>query len=476
MLINTSDNPPKKFVVDTCVFRNDEDSIFKFGNNEVIIPSVVWEELNNVKSDKNEGYLPRKILRLLQELSTIRPLREGVKLNELPPTSMFYEKAKDQETLIKIDYRIRHNNIEEAFIMKKHDYHILSCAKNNDAILVTMDIGLLSIAPDWIKKAEEHKSEKVKTQNLYTGYKRDIVHPDLITELYSKKMIEDRWNLYPNQFIILEDEENSEHLGIGIKKKDFVKVCNFDKELNFSMMKTRPINLEQKMLLYLLQDPEILCISVTGISGRGKTLICSDYALAEIKKGNYNRFAYTKSIIPVDESEYMGYYKGGLDDKLLPHLQSLFSCIEYLYKDEIYKLNGKTNGNGNGNGKCKDEEAMTPEKKFKQLREAGKLEVFPLAEIRGMNIFKKIVMLDEAQNTKKHMMKSLATRLTDESKLIVTGDVEQIDDPSLNFFNNGLAHLIENGKEEPFIAHITLDIDKKDSKRGKLATFGARKL
>ena len=93
-----------------------------------------------------------------------------------------------------------------------------------------------------------------------------------------------------------------------------------------------------------------------------------------------------------------------------------------------------------------------------------------------MNIFKKIVMLDEAQNTKKHMMKSLVTRLTDESKLIVTGDVEQIDDPSLNFFNNGLAHLIENGKEEPFIAHITLDIDKKDSKRGKLATFGARKL
>ena len=146
-----------------------------------------------------------------------------------------------------------------------------------------------------------------------------------------------------------------------------------------------------------------------------------------------------------------------------------------IYKDEIYKLNGKTNGNGNGNGKCKDEEAMTPEK-IQTIKEAGKLEVFPLAEIRGMNIFKKIVMLDEAQNTKKHMMKALVTRLTDESKLIVTGDVEQIDDPSLNFFNNGLAHLIENGKEEPFIAHITLDIDKKDSKRGKLATFGARKL
>ena len=103
-----------------------------------------------MKSDKNEGYLPRKILRLLQELSTIRPLREGVKLNELPPTSMFYEKAKDQETLIRIDYRIRHNNIDEAFIMKTRlSYFIMR--KNNDAILVTMDIGLLSIAPDWIK-------------------------------------------------------------------------------------------------------------------------------------------------------------------------------------------------------------------------------------------------------------------------------------------------------------------------------------
>lgn len=85
-------------------------------------------------------------------------------------------------------------------------------------------------------------------------------------------------------------------------------------------------------------------------------------------------------------------------------------------------------------------------------------------------------MLDEAQNTKKHIIKSLITRLTDESKIIVMGDIEQIDDPKLNMYNNGLSHLIEKGKSESFIGHIMLDIDKGNSKRGKLSTFGAKKL
>ncbi len=451
---------------------NDDESLFNFQENEIIIPSIVWEELNDNKDNHNDGYIPRRILRLLTELSEIRPLREGIRLKELPETSKYYKMAKDLDTLIRVDYKIWNDTIKESFVMRKHDYHVMACALNNDAILITMDIGLLGIARDFVK-AEEHKAEEIKSKEIFKGYRFVKVSGTLIDEFYSNKTMEDKWGLYPNEFIVLEDEIFKEHTAVGIKKKGLIKVCLFDKELNFSKMRTRPINLEQKMMLYLLQDPEILCVSVTGMSGRGKSLVCTDFAFTEVDKNVYSKFLYTKSIIPVDESEYMGFYRGGPDEKFTPHLQPLFSCIEFLYRDDLYRTK-----NSNGNGRYKEgcDEPMTVEKKFEELRDIGKLGIVPLAEIRGMNIFNKIVMLDEAQNTKKHMIKTLVTRLTDESKLIVTGDIEQIDDPKLSMLNNGLSHLIEQGKTEEFIAHISLDIDKGNSKRGKLATFGAKKL
>ena len=115
------------------------------------------------------------------------------------------------------------------------------------------------------------------------------------------------------------------------------------------------------------------------------------------------------------------------------------------------------------------------EEKLDELIQSDFIRLYPLANIRGMSIDEKVVMLDEAQNTTRHMMKSLVTRMTDKSKLIVTGDVEQIDDKNLNMYNNGLSHLIEEGKHEPFIGHISMSIDKR-SKRGNLASFGSNKL
>lgn len=452
----------KKFVIDSSVFMNDEEALFKFGENEVIIPSIVWEELNDKKDslDPTSSYLPRRFLRMLKDLSDVRPLREGVKVCEIPETSIFYEQAKDIKTLVRIDYNIDNEKVDNSFVRKKNDYKIIGCAANNKAILVSSDIGMLGIAQDFVK-AEEYKAGDIKDKKIYKGYRFVEENPEVIDLLYSKKeTLLDKWGLYPNEFIIITDNTNPEHKGIGIKKKGIIKPVNFDKELNFSKMKTKPVNLEQKMFLYLLQDPDILCVTVTGISGKGKTLLSCDYALSQVERGNFNEFLYTKSITPTDDDEYMGYNKGSEEEKFSSHIKALYTTLEYLFKEELVGPNKK----------------MTLAEKIEELSTKETLGTLPLAGIRGMNIFQKIVLLDEAQNTKKHTMKALVSRLTDESKLIVSGDIEQIDDPKLNKYNNGLSHLIEQGKEEDFVAHITFDIDKGDSKRGRLSTFGAKKL
>ena len=224
-------------------------------------------------------------------------------------------------------------------------------------------------------------------------------------------------------------------------------------------MKLKPLNLEQKMFLYLLLDPSITCVSATGTSGKGKSLMAVDASLGFVYAKKYNKFLYTKSTIAVDKREELGFYKGTPEEKLKPHLQPLYSSVEFLYKDEIYA--GK--------------QRKSVDQKVEQLLEENILNFYPLANIRGMSIFDKVVMLDEAQNTTNHMIKSLVTRVNDSSKLIVLGDIEQIDDKNLNKYNNGLVHLIEAGKEEPYIGHITMDIDDK-SKRGLLSAFGANKL
>lgn len=450
----------KKFVVDTSIFLNDEEAIYKFDDNEVIIPSIVWEELNDKKDNSNpiDSYLPRRLLSLLTELAEVRPLRNGVKLKEISKDSIFYENCKDLETLIRVDYRLSHKEIDESFFLKKHDYKIIACAKNNDAILVTSDNPLLGISKDFVK-SESYRADNIKTKFVYKGYRFVDATQEEIDNFYITKLIEDTYNLYPNEFIVMVDITNKEHKAIGIKKRDGIKLVNFDKDLNFSRMNTRPANLEQKMFMYLLQDPEIICVTVTGISGKGKTLLSCDYAFSEIEKGDYNEFLYSKSIIPTDDDEYMGYNKGTEEEKFKAHIKALEGAIEFLYKEEIF-----------------EKRTCTLNEKMEELHNKGKLGTLPLANIRGMNIYKKVVLLDEAQNTKKHTMKTLVSRFTDDSKVIISGDIEQIDDPKLTIYNNGLSHLIEQGKEEDFIGHITLDIDNGNTKRGKLSTFASKKL
>ncbi|MFF2531525.1 PhoH family protein [Brevibacillus sp. NPDC058079] len=435
----------KKFTLDTSVLIYDVDSLYNFEDNEVIIPSVVYEEINNLKEEDSErGYYARKVAEILDQLSQKAPLRNGVMLGK---------------TKIRTSYDIHDEDIKKALMMNKNDYKIIACAKNNKSILITRDRMMRVIARDFVM-VEEYHADRVKVQELYKGYRKQVVNPGKIEQLYSKRL-ENEYDLYPNEFVILESNENPEHRGIGIFKKDRILPLDF-KMLDTGGLKLKltPLNLEQQMLLYLMLDKSITCVTATGTSGKGKSLMAVDYALGSVQANLFNQFMYTKSTIAVDKREELGFYPGDVGDKLKPHLQPLYSSIEYLYKKELYK---------------NPKQRRSVDQKVEELLLTDHLRFYPLANIRGMSVDEKIVMLDEAQNTTNHMIKSLVTRMNDSSKLIVTGDIEQIDDRNLNKFNNGLTHLIEAGKEEEFIGHICMDLTP-ESKRGKLATFGSMKL
>lgn len=435
----------KKFVIDSSVPLYDSEALRMFGKNEVIIPSIVLEEINQFKDEQSErGFHAVEFSKTLEKLTKKGKLRDGVYLND---------------TLIRTSYDVDNNELKKTLKYEENDYNIIACAINHDAILVTRDRMMRVIANDFVK-AENYQADELKVKKLYKGYRIVKSTEEEIAKLYQAGLCNGDYNLYPNEFIILENAINPEHRGIGINKNGTIIPCNFDRmNTNGLKLKLKPLSLEQKMLLYLLLDEDIKCVTIAGKSGKGKTLLSVDVALASVFRGLYNQFVFTKSVKPVDSREELGYYRGGPDEKLEPHMRPLYSAIEFLYKKELYNSSTR----------------RTVKQKIEELTEQDFLNVIPLAHIRGDSIFNKFTMLDEAQNTTKYMMKALVTRLEASSKLIASGDIDQIDDKHLNPYNTGLTHLIEAGKDEDFIAHITLDLEK-DSERGPLATFGTNKL
>ena len=434
----------KRFCLDTSVLIYDVDALFKFDDNMVIIPSVVLEEINRLKGEHSErGYYARQVASVLEMLSLKGPLKDGVQVGN---------------TIIKTSYELHNESIRDCLVYDEIDYRIICCAKNNDAILVSRDRMMRVIARDFVE-VQEYQADQLRVDEFYKGYEKLYVHESVIDKLYSKRLSND-FGLYPNQFVIFINESYPDHVGIGIAKGDYIKPCHFDSmNVNGLRLRTKPANLEQKMLMYLLHDPDVLCVSLKGPSGKGKSLLPIDLALASVYANFYNQLLYTKSVVAVDHNEELGFYKGDPLEKLIPHIQPLLSSIEFLYEDELFR----------------SDKRKSAEDKVRELIEKGLLNVFPLANIRGKSINDHFTILDEAQNTTQHMMKTMITRMTDNSKMIVIGDDEQIDNRNLNRRNTGLNHLIEAGKEEDYIAHLTLDLVE-SSRRGKLATFGSKKL
>jgi PhoH-like ATPase len=414
----------KIYVLDTNVLLHDPQAIFKFEDNLVVIPIVVLEELDNFKKGQNEnGKNSRQVSRYLDKLREISSLSEGVEL--------------DNGGYLKIDMTSKEDKTADNAII---DTALSLKVENKDkkVAVVSKDINLRIKADALGVSSEDYESDKVNFQEMYTGVKVHECDGTLIDKLYSDKSIpieeiENLGTVFPNQYIVLKN--------IYAKQKG---ICRFDKKSN-SLVTLRgngktniwgvsPKNLEQTMAMDLLLNDDIKLVSLVGKAGTGKTLLAVASGLKKaIDEQTYKKMLVARPIIPMGRD--LGYLPGDLNEKMDPWLKPIFDNMEYLFG-------------------CNKEGANT--ESYKILIEQGFVAVEPLTYIRGRSLPNQYIIIDESQNLTSHEIKTILTRAGEGTKIVLTGDCYQIDNPYVDSSSNGLSKVVNAFRDEEIAGHITL--------------------
>ncbi|QPA31919.1 PhoH family protein [Thermaerobacillus caldiproteolyticus] len=424
----------KIYVLDTNVLLQDPYSIFSFEDNEVVIPAVVLEEVDSKKRYMDEiGRNARQVSKLIDRL------RENGKLHEKIPL--------ENGGVLRIELNHRSfQQLQEIFVEKTNDNRILAVAKNlsleeqtkengRSVILVSKD-ALVRVKADAIGlQAEDFLSDRVvDIDHIYTGFLELYISAEHLSRFYEKGelVLSEIANhpFYPNQFIIMKDTLGGSTSALGIVDYTGKKV----KKLIFHhehVWGIRPRNVQQTMALELLLRDDISLVTLVGKAGTGKTLLALAAGLMQTEDlCTYKKLLVARPIVPVGKD--IGFLPGEKEEKLRPWVQPIFDNLEYLF-------NTKKPG---------ELDAI--------LAGMGSIEVEALTYIRGRSLPEQFIIIDEAQNLTKHEVKTILTRVGEKSKIILMGDLEQIDHPYLDEYNNGLTYVVEKFKDQKIAGHVRL--------------------
>ena len=320
-------------------------------------------------------------------------------------------------------------------------------------IFVSKDINARLKADALGIEVQDFEQEKTDFDQLYTGLRRLQVSAATIDRLYQEKELQlDGEEFQPNEFILLVDSANEKHTGIGrAVAAHQLHSLNPAFESAFNL---KPRSIEQRVALELLMDPEVSLVSLVGQAGTGKTLLALAAGMASSGKGSpYEKLLVSRPVIPLGRD--IGYLPGTKDEKMKLWMQPIFDNLSYLM--------GLTNGG-------KQEAAA--ELGINRLLREGRIELEALTYIRGRSISRQYVIIDEAQNLTPHEVKTIVSRAGEGTKMVLTGDPEQIDNPYLDASSNGLSYTVERLKGQEACGHITL----KRSERSHLASLAAEYL
>ncbi len=426
----------KTFVLDTNVLLLDPLAINKFGaDNKVYIPLTVIEELDRFKKDQNEnGRNARYFSRLIDGFREKGSLFKGVKLDN----------GGTLQISITAEYK---GNGASGLKLDMNDNLILATAltlkeAGENVILITKDINL-RLKSDAINiTAEDYETTGVTEDELYSGQR--IVQFDLakIEEFEKERFLKlepgDIQNIYPNEYLVLADKLNPFKKALGrfhAKKGGIVPLIK-PKE---GVWGIHPKNIEQQFAMDALLNNEINLVSLVGKAGTGKTLLAIAAGLeCAITKQNYSRVLVSRPIVPMGRD--LGFLPGDISEKLGPWMQPIFDNIDFLF----------------GNQRARNE--MTT---WDELINQGLLHVEPLTYIRGRSLPQQFMIVDESQNLTPHEIKTIITRAGEGTKIVLTGDSEQIDNPYLDSLNNGLVYTIDKLKGEEIVAHVKLSVGER---------------
>lgn len=422
----------KIFVLDTSVILYDHNAINQFDEHDVAVPIQVLEELDNFKKgNDHKNFEAREFIRFVDQKFAGTFLTDWVSLNG--GTKGKFKIIMDGESPTV--------NAESIFASHKNDHKILNAAlylqeqmPKKKVVLVTKDVALRLKANSLNLHAEDYETGKIKdVSKLYTGKRLlDKVTARNIDVLFETGEIDARKvtkeTLLSNEYLILRNGKKSI---LGYFNGLTGMIERVEKSAIYGV-KAR--NAEQTFAIHAILDPHIKLVTIQGVAGTGKTLLALAGALEQ--RSQYQQIYVTRPIVPLSNKD-IGYLPGDIKSKLNPYMEPLWDNLKYIKnqfsdKDKQYKA-------------------------IEQMVESEKISITPLTYIRGRSLSNVIFIVDESQNLTPHEVKTIITRAGENTKIIFTGDVMQIDSPYLDSRSNGLTTLIERLKGNALFAHITLE-------------------
>jgi PhoH-like ATPase len=343
--------------------------------------------------------------------------------------------------------------------MDKADNRILAVAislkkehPKRPVVFVTKDVNLRIKADALGITAEDYEPSSVAPEELYSGTLTLSIDAHLIDEFYQNKRLaykDQHQPFRPNQYIILRDSTNPNHTAMGRFSKELDCIVPIFKPVE-GLWGIFPKNAEQAFAIDALLNDDIKLISLVGKAGTGKTLLAIAAGLAKtVDEGVYHRLLVSRPVFPLGKD--IGFLPGNVEEKLNPWMQPIYDNIDFLFG-----TTGAKGRRGAGKG-CQE------------LMNQGLLQIEPLTYIRGRSIPQQYLIVDESQNLTPHEIKTIVTRAGDDTKIVLTGDSYQIDNPYVDSANNGLVYLVDRFKDEAISAHITLSKGER-SKLSELAS------
>jgi PhoH-like ATPase len=422
----------KLFVLDTNVLLHDPRAIFSFQDNDVVIPIVVIEELDKFKKGIDEmGRNARQISRILDEHRLKGKLSQGVQLDGGGNLRVELNHQSPQ-------------HLPPELVATKGDNRILATALNLSrgqkelpVILVTKDTNLRIKADALGLTAEDYETDTVTIDELYSGETEATVGPEAIEEFYTRgELPPPEQKPFPNQFVLIKNSANASQTALGRynQQKNALLPLISSKHGVWGITAR---NKQQQFAFDLLLNDDIRLVTLVGKAGTGKTLLALAAGLERtIEARVFQRLVVSRPVFPLGKD--IGFLPGDIEEKLRPWMQPIRDNLDFLMGTSATVARGKGR------------------KDLQSLFDLGMIEVEPLTYIRGRSMPNQYLIVDEAQNLTPHELKTIITRAGEGTKVVLTGDPYQIDNPYIDSSSNGLTFVVERFKEEQIAGHITL--------------------
>jgi PhoH-like ATPase len=418
----------KHFVLDTNVLIHDPRAILQFADNEVVIPIFVLEEIDQFKKEASErGRNAREVARMLDALRN-----DGARLSEGAPMPSG-GRIRVASAARAVPTTLRESQIADHLILMVA-LDVRDANKDEPTIFVTKDVNLRIRADALGLKSMDFEAERIDIDELYSGMTELPVPGADVDTFYAQNALPLENGLKSNQYVLLRDRDNPSHSALGRFDAVAKKVVPLRK-LRDGVWGIRPRNKEQHCALDLLLCDEVKLVTLIGKAGTGKTMLALAAGMQKVVEEQlYSKLLVSRPIFPLGRD--VGYLPGDIEQKLNPWMQPIYDNVEFLMGlSKTERKNGRS---------------------YQELIDMGFIEIEPLTYIRGRSIPNQFIIVDEAQNLTPHEVKTIITRVGEATKVVLTGDPYQIDNPYVDATSNGLTTVVEKFKGEPVAGHVTL--------------------